>query len=455
MAKVRETDLRPPYLASALPERQNWEVEILTKEATCLSLTLPLSGRQGVCGGEAEGWWWPVRSNGLFGGLSVVGVSIAEIKHYNLPDSKQMRPSWSCMEESKLFFMPLNTVCKIPMTSTRQNKRFSLRLFSSSQALSQGEDKILASIARKNFVFLKHKNWLHNYETYEEAMIIKDPPQTYYLAFIEDNGLTRKPRAHFKIAPGGYVTNSIAKNHATNCEHLIDIESAEEALSILFCSPQRFIQMESILVAGQEFHYPVIRDDSNIAELIQFCGALPYALPLLLAAYMIGTFPNQMVELLGLSSYPFLEDIFRKEAFYGTSTTNVSSFIAEAVNIEPIHFGPLLDDFNHKTALPYRVTFWPPFATCYPWGAIMFTQMIEAMKRELRIDFANEIEIQGPHGETIFERGYHEQFCSDQLTLAIKSKNTLSESPQYNNRHLLFASPYRSIIHNQLSCKSQ
>lgn len=289
-----------------------------------------------------------------------------------------------------------------------QNKRFSLRLFSSSQVLSQEEDKILANIARKNFAFLKHKKWLHYYETHEGAMIIKDPPSTYYLAFIKDNGLTRKPLAHCKIAPGGYVTNSIAKNHAQNCEHLIDIHSAEEVLSILFGSPQGFIQMESILVAGQKFLYPIIRDESNIAELIQFCGALPYALPLLLAAYMIGTFPNQMVELLGLSSYPFLEDIFRKEAFYGTSTTNVSSFIAEAVNIEPIHLGPLLDDFNHKTALPYRVTFCPPYATCYPWGAIMFKQMIQAMQRKLDIDFANQIEIQGPHGKPIFERGYHE-----------------------------------------------
>ena len=48
MAKVRETDLRPPYLASALPERQNWEVEILTKEASCLSLTVAITWPQVV-----------------------------------------------------------------------------------------------------------------------------------------------------------------------------------------------------------------------------------------------------------------------------------------------------------------------------------------------------------------------------------------------------------------------
>ncbi|MFN7822758.1 MAG: hypothetical protein ACK5PO_07390 [Bacteroidota bacterium] len=32
-----------------------------------VNLTLPLSGRQGAWGGEAEGWWWPVHSRGLLG----------------------------------------------------------------------------------------------------------------------------------------------------------------------------------------------------------------------------------------------------------------------------------------------------------------------------------------------------------------------------------------------------
>jgi hypothetical protein len=336
------------------------------------------------------------------------------------------------------------------MTYTRQNKQFSLRLFSSSQVLSQEEDKILANIARKNFAFLKHKKWLHYYETHEGAMIIKDPPSTYYLAFIKDNGLTRKPLAHFKIAPGGYVTNSIAKNHAQNCEHLIDIHSAEEVLSILFGSPQGFIQMESIEVAGKEFHYPLIRNDYNIAEIIQFCGELPFLLPLLLSAYMIAAFPNQAIRSLGLSSFPYLEKVFRTAAFYGTSAISISSSLAEAISIEPLHLGPLLDDFNSKAAPPYRVSFWPPYATCYPWGAIMFKQMTQAMQRKLDIDFANQIEIQGPHGKPIFERGYHEQFCADQLSLANKLETTLNESVEDNNRHLLIASPYRSTIHNQL-----
>lgn len=325
-----------------------------------------------------------------------------------------------------------------------------MRLFSSSQVLSQEEDKILANIARKNFAFLKHKKWLHYYETHEGAMIIKDPPSTYYLAFIKDNGLTRKPLAHFKIAPGGYVTNSIAKNHAQNCEHLIDIHSAEEVLSILFGSPQGFIQMESIEVAGKEFHYPLIRNDYNIAEIIQFCGELPFSLPLLLSAYMIAAFPNQAIRSLGLSSFPYLEKVFRTAAFYGTSTISISSSLAEAISIEPLHLGPLLDDFNSKAAPPYRVSFWPPYATCYPWGAIMFKQMTQATQRKLDIDFANQIEIQGPHGKPIFERGYYEQFCADQLSLANKHETTLNESVEDNNRHLLIASPYRSSIHNQL-----
>ncbi len=62
-----------------------------------------------VCGGEAEGWWWPVGSKGLFGGLSPVGVPVAELKHYNLRDNRLIRPSWSCMEESKLLFTPLSS----------------------------------------------------------------------------------------------------------------------------------------------------------------------------------------------------------------------------------------------------------------------------------------------------------------------------------------------------------
>jgi hypothetical protein len=33
-----------------------------------VGLTLPLSGRQGACGGGAEDWWRPVHSRGLLGG---------------------------------------------------------------------------------------------------------------------------------------------------------------------------------------------------------------------------------------------------------------------------------------------------------------------------------------------------------------------------------------------------
>jgi hypothetical protein len=353
------------------------------------------------------------------------------------------------MEESTSLFMPINTEDKIHFSSPKQSKRFSLRLFSSSQVLSPAEDKILTSIARRNFAFLKARKWLHHYEIHEEVMILKDPPQTYYFAFIEQAGSGRKPLAHFKIAPEGYVTNSIAKNHASNRESLIDISSAEEALFFLLGSPQRYIQMESIVVDEKEFRYPVIRNDSDLAEIIQFCGELLFALPLLLGAYMIGAFPNQLVGSLGLSGYPYLEKIFRKVAFYGTSTLNVSSFIAEAVNTELIHLGPFMNDLNSNTALPYRVSLWPPYATCYPWGAIMFAHMIETAKRRLDIDFSNEVEILGPHGEPIFEKGYHQQFCADQLSLALNYEKALGESSEPDNAQLLIATPYRGNVYSQ------
>jgi hypothetical protein len=338
---------------------------------------------------------------------------------------------------------------RFTLAAQKQSKRFSLRLFSSSQVLSQKEDKILTSIARRNFAFLKARKWLHHYEIHEQIMIAKDPPQTYYFALIEDTGSWRKPLAHFKIAPGGYVTNSIAKHHALNCESLIDISSAKEALSFLFGSPQRYIQMESIEGRGREFRYPVIRNDLNIAEIIQFCGELPLVLPLLLGAYMIGALPSQLVGSLGLSSHPYLKSIFCKAAFYGTSTVNVSSFIAEAVNIEPIHLGPLLNDLNSQAALPYRVSFWPLYSTCYPWGAIMFAHMIEAVKRRLNIDFANEVEILDPHGEPIFGRGYHQRFCADQLSLALIHENALGKPSQDDSTQLPIATSYRSNVYDQ------
>lgn len=338
------------------------------------------------------------------------------------------------------------------MTSTKLSKSFSVRLFSSSQVFSKEEDKILADIARRNYAFLKYKKWIHYYEIHKEAMILKDPPQTYYMALIEDNGFRRKALAHCKIAPGGYVTNSIAKNHARNCQHLIDMHSAEDALSILLGSPQGYIQMESIKDSGKEFNYPVIRSDSNIAEIIQFCGEPPFVLPFLLSLYMIADFPWQAIASLGLDGYPYLEDIFRNVAFYGTSVLSISSRLAEVVSVEPLHLGPLLEDFNSKIDPPYRVSFWPPYASCYPWGAIMFMQMSEAMKRELGVDFSNEIQIVGPRGLPIFERGYHEQFCAARLRLAMRYINTLRGLGEEDGRHRFVSTPYRSIMHNQSIC---
>jgi hypothetical protein len=37
------------------------------REGRVRSLTLPLSGRHGAWGGEAESWWRPVHSKGLLG----------------------------------------------------------------------------------------------------------------------------------------------------------------------------------------------------------------------------------------------------------------------------------------------------------------------------------------------------------------------------------------------------
>ena len=37
-------------------------------------LTLPLSGRQGACGGDARGMWWPDHSRGL---LDLLGAELS------------------------------------------------------------------------------------------------------------------------------------------------------------------------------------------------------------------------------------------------------------------------------------------------------------------------------------------------------------------------------------------
>ena len=62
-----------------------------------ISLTLPLSGRQGAWGGVAECQWWPVHSRGLFGiqrlhgnGRNVTFMPWRSI--YNLTEITQIRP---------------------------------------------------------------------------------------------------------------------------------------------------------------------------------------------------------------------------------------------------------------------------------------------------------------------------------------------------------------------------
>jgi hypothetical protein len=79
----------------------------------------------------------------------------------------------------------------------------------------------------------------------------------------------------------------------------------------------------------------------------------------------------------------------------------------------------------------------------------MFANMIEAAKRNLNIDFANEVEILGPYGEPIFEREYHQQFCADQLSLSLIYENALGESLETNNAQSLIATAYRSNVFSQ------
>jgi hypothetical protein len=79
----------------------------------------------------------------------------------------------------------------------------------------------------------------------------------------------------------------------------------------------------------------------------------------------------------------------------------------------------------------------------------MFAHMIETAKRRLDIDFSNEVEILGPHGEPIFEKGYHQQFCADQLSLALNYEKALGESSEPDNAQLLIATPYRGNVYSQ------
>lgn len=58
-----------PCLSSAgvcveLPER--WSSRLQTGSDRHILRTLPLSGRQGACGGDAESCWGPLHSRGLF-----------------------------------------------------------------------------------------------------------------------------------------------------------------------------------------------------------------------------------------------------------------------------------------------------------------------------------------------------------------------------------------------------
>ena len=57
--------IHAPTLPPLTPKRQDVEIPGLP----LILLTLPLSGRQGACGGTADSGWRPVHSVSLFGAL--------------------------------------------------------------------------------------------------------------------------------------------------------------------------------------------------------------------------------------------------------------------------------------------------------------------------------------------------------------------------------------------------
>jgi hypothetical protein len=173
-----------------------------------------------------------------------------------------------------------------------------------------------------------------------------------------------------------------------------------------------------------------------------------------LATYMISNYPKDKIENINLFDGDlYLEEIFRKKAFYGTSVAALTSLIAEAVGFEPIHLGPIVNDLNKKDAPPYRASFWPPYDLPadgpYHWGPMMFIQMLEYVKKNLGIDFA-QVELLGPNGKPIFPSGYQENFYTQQLEAVealekyIYCKSTASEIFA-NEINPSFKSPYRSV----------
>jgi hypothetical protein len=55
-----------PFGASAVAVSYAY---FMKSAAQRLGPTLPLSGRQGAWGGEAQSWWWSVHSKGLLGAI--------------------------------------------------------------------------------------------------------------------------------------------------------------------------------------------------------------------------------------------------------------------------------------------------------------------------------------------------------------------------------------------------
>jgi hypothetical protein len=218
---------------------------------------------------------------------------------------------------------------------------YSLMLFSSALIpyWSKPVRELQTEIGEKNYLFLEKVGWIGHYKKngkiYEGQKIIKDEPETFYLALIKKSGSKTEHVAHFKIAPQGDVTGAIGQNHfRETAEQLIAFEAARSGFGI-FSPKNRESFSDNYLIKKES--YCNINPSEEAAEIIQFCGDKKYVLLLLLGAYMIGTYPKEDIEKLTIPSFrqsrtPTSDDtqeselaknhflnIFKQRIFYGTS----------------------------------------------------------------------------------------------------------------------------------------
>jgi hypothetical protein len=209
-------------------------------------------------------------------------------------------------------------------------------------------------IGEKNYLFLEKVGWIGHYKKngkiYEGQKIIKDEPETFYLALIKKSGSKAAEHlAHFKIAPQGDVTGAIGQNHfEKTAEQLIAFEAARSGFGIF---SKRNTNTFSDRYLKEKGGYYTINPSEDAAEIIQFCGDKKYVLPLLLGAYMMGTYPKEDINKLTIPSFkknrnPTFEEeeegrrakdnflnIFNQKIFYGTSgASSVPSLFIAGLN---------------------------------------------------------------------------------------------------------------------------